>query len=141
SLTNTLVYEVQGGTQLLVSSLLTLVKDSLSLLALLVYLLWLNWQLTLFVALLFPAVAWVMRTLGKRLHRLTIDGQKATDELAYVVEENVLAWRIVPLHGAQRAQGARFGARGDRLRRLMQKSVAASGSMTPVTQMLSACAL
>lgn len=53
-LTNTLVYEVQQGTQMLVGALLTLVKDSFTLVALLAYLLWLNWQLTLFVGLLFP---------------------------------------------------------------------------------------
>ncbi len=58
--------------------------------------------------MLFPAVAWVMRTLRRRLHRLTVEGQKATDELAYVVEENVLAWRIVRLHGAARTQAERF---------------------------------
>ncbi|MFY7913128.1 MAG: ABC transporter transmembrane domain-containing protein, partial [Rubrivivax sp.] len=63
-LTNTLVYEVQQGATLLVGSLLTLVRDSLTLAALLIYLLWLNWQLTLFVSILFPAVAFVMRTLG-----------------------------------------------------------------------------
>jgi ATP-binding cassette, subfamily B, bacterial MsbA len=141
SLTNMLVFEVQYGTTLLVNSLLTLVRDSLTLVALLAYLMWLNWQLTLFVALLFPAVAWVMRTLGKRLHRITVDSQKATDELAYVVEENVLAWRIVRLHGAVRAQAARFGTQAEALRRLSLKSVVASATMTPITQMLAACAL
>ncbi len=140
-LTNTLVYEVQGGTQLLVNSLLTLVRDSLTLLALLAYLMWLNWQLTLFVALLFPAVALVMRLLGRRLHRITVDGQAATDELAYVVEENTLAWRIVRLHGAAAPQAERFFVRADQLRRLMMKSIVASGTMTPVTQILAACAL
>ena len=54
----------------------------------------------MFIGLLFPAVAWVMRIIGRRLHRLTKEGQRATDDLAYVVEENVLAWRIVRLHGA-----------------------------------------
>ncbi len=141
SLTNTLVYEVQSGTGLLVASLLTLIKDSLTLAALLVYLLWLNWQLTLFVALLFPVVALVMRTLGQRLHRLTVEGQAATDELAYVVEENVLAWRIVRLHAGARQQAARFEVHADRLRRLMIKSVAAGATMTPITQVLAACAL
>ena len=140
-LTNTLVYEVQSGTQLLVASLHTLVRDSLTLAALLAYLLWLNWQLTLFVGLLFPVVAWVMRTLGRRLHRLTVQGQQATDELAYVVEENVLAWRIVRLHAAARQQAARFQVQADALRRLMIKSVAAGATMTPVTQVLAACAL
>jgi ATP-binding cassette, subfamily B, bacterial MsbA len=140
-LTNTLVYEAQGGVGQLVSALLTLVRDSLTLLALLVYLLWLNWQLTLLIFLLFPAVALVMRMLGKRLHRLTVEGQKATDELAYVVEENVLAWRIVRLHGAAQRQSARFFQRSDRVRRLVLKAVVAAGTMTPVTQMLAACAL
>ncbi len=141
AMTNTLVYEAQGGVTLLVNSLLMLVRDSLTLVALLGYLLYLNWQLTLFVGLLFPAVGWVMRVIGRRLHRLTIEGQQATDELAYVVEENMLAWRIVRLHGAQAQQSSRFMASADRVRRLMLKAVVAGASMTPVTQMLASVAL
>ena len=140
-MTNTVVYEAQSGVVQLSSALLTLVRDSLVLVALLGYLLYLNWQLTLLVALLFPAVAWVMRTIGRRLHRLTVEGQQATDELAYVVEENMLAWRIVRLQGAQAQQGRRFSERAQRVRQLMMKAVVAGASMTPVTQMLSAVAL
>jgi len=140
-LTNTLVYEVQQGTTQLIGALLTLLKDSLTLLALLGYLLWLNWPLTLFVGLLFPTLALVMRTLGRRLHRLTVLGQGATDELAYVVEENVLAWRIVRLHGAGAQQAARFADKARLLRRLLLKSVVAAATITPVTQMLAAFAL
>lgn len=141
SLTNTLVYEAQTGVQMLVNALLTLVRDSAMVIALLAYLLYLNWQLTLLVALLFPALALVMRTLGRRLHRLTVEGQKATDELAYVVEENVLAWRIVRLHGAAPRQSARFLERAQAVRQLLMKAVVAGGSLTPITQMLSAFAL
>lgn len=141
ALTNTVVYEVQTGATQLVQSLQTLVRDSLTLLALLGYLMWLNWQLTLFVAILFPAVAWVMRTLSRRLHRLTVEGQRATDTLAYVVEENVLAWRIVRLHGAQQQQGERFDRNSLQLRRLALKSVVAQASMNPMTQILAACGL
>lgn len=141
ALTNTLVYEVQGGANLLVGSILALVKDTLTLLALVGYLLWLNWQLTLFVLVLFPALAWVMRTLSRRLHSLTLQGQAATDRLAYVVEENVLAWRIVRLHGAAQRQAERFGKASEELRRLSLKSVVASGVMTPISQILAAMAL
>jgi ATP-binding cassette, subfamily B, bacterial MsbA len=141
AMTNTVVYETQSGVTALVSCLLTLVRDTLTLVALLAYLLWLNWQLTLVVALLFPTVAWVMRVLGRRLHRLTVESQKATDELAYVVEENVLAWRIVRLHGAETTQAARFGERAETVKRLMLKGVVAAATMTPVTQILAACAL
>jgi subfamily B ATP-binding cassette protein MsbA len=140
-MTNTLVYEAQHGVNMLVSSVLSLARDSLSLVALLAYLLLLNWPLTLVVALLFPVVGLVMRALGRRLHRLTSETQNATDELAYVVEENMLAWRIVRLHGAELAQGQRFFDRAERVRRLMLKSMVAGGTMTPVTQIMAACAL
>ena len=140
-MTNTLVYEAQAGVTILVNSLLTLVRDTFVLVALLGYLLFLNWQLTLVVGLLFPAVGLVMRALGRRLHRLTLEGQKATDELAYVVEENVLAWRIVRLHGAERQQALRFHDHANAVRRLMMKALVAGATMTPVTQMLAACAL
>jgi len=140
-LTNTVVYEVQQGTTQLIGALLTLIKDALTLIALLAYLLWLNWQLTLFVGLLFPALAFVMRTLGRRLHRLTVSVQGATDELAYVMEENVLAWRIVRLHGAEPAQAGRFTERAQALRRLLLKSVVAGATLSPLTQMLAAVAL
>ncbi|MEO8060215.1 MAG: lipid A export permease/ATP-binding protein MsbA [Burkholderiales bacterium] len=141
SLVNTLSFEIQGGANQLVYSVQSLVRDSLTVVALLIYLLWQNWQLTLFVGILFPAVALVMRVLSKRLHRLTVESQKATDELAYVVEENVLAWRSVRLHAGEALQAARFGRVSDVLRRLSMKSVVAAATMTPITQVLAACAL
>ena len=141
SLTNTVVYEVQNGAQLLTQSLMTLARDSLTLLALVGYLLYLNWKLTLIVACLFPAVALVMRVLSRRLYRLTRENQTATDALAYVVEENVLAHRDVRLHAGQSAQSARFATLSQSLRRLSMKSTTASSAMTPITQMLAAVAL
>lgn len=141
SLANTLVYEVQTGTTLLVNALLSLLKDSLTLLALLGYLLYLNWRLTLIVFVIFPAVAWVMKVLSKRLYRVTQATQSATDTLAYVVEENVLAHRVVRLHGAQAQQAGRFAHISGQLRRLGMKSTAAAASMTPLTQLLAAAAL
>jgi subfamily B ATP-binding cassette protein MsbA len=141
SLTNTLVYEVQVGATWLVQALLVIVRDSLTIIALFGYLLWLNWRLTLLVALLAPAVALVMRVVSRRLDRLTRAHQAATDELAYVVEENVLAWRIVRLHGAAPTQSQRFGTQSQRLRRLMVKSAAAAAISSPVTQLIAAVAL
>ena len=140
-LTTTVVHEAQTGAVLLVNSALTAVRDSLSLVALFGYLIYLNWRLTLFVAVLFPTVAWVMRTVGQRLHRLNRESQAATDELAYVVEENALAWRIVRMHGAGPAQGARFEKHSTLLRRVLLKTTAAGAAITPLTQVFAAFAL
>jgi subfamily B ATP-binding cassette protein MsbA len=141
TLANTVVYEVQNGSTLLVNAVMGLTRDTLTLLALSGYLLYLNWKLTLIVALLIPAVAWVMRVLSSRLYKLTKSSQTATDSLAYVVEENVLAHRDIRLHAAQAGQAGRFAHLSDALRRLSMKSTAASAAMTPATQMLAAVAL
>jgi subfamily B ATP-binding cassette protein MsbA len=141
SLSNALVYEVQTGASMLVNSMLSLVRNGLTLLALTGYLFYLNWQLTLIVAAIFPAVALVMRVLTRRLHALTKVNQQVTDELAYVVEENVLAHREVRLYSAQELQSARFDALSSSLQKLAFKSTVAGAAMTPVTQMLAAAAL
>jgi subfamily B ATP-binding cassette protein MsbA len=141
ALTNIVAHEAQGGAVMLSSSGLALVRDLLTLVALFAYLLWMNWQLTLFVMVLFPVVAYAMRTLSRRLHRLTLEGQSASDQLAYAVEENVLAWRIVRLHNAQRQQTQRFDEMSDQMRRVSMKSVVAAATMTPLTQVLAAMAL
>lgn len=141
ALTNTLVYEVQTGAVMLVNSILSLVRNGLTLLALVGYLFYLNWKLTLIVAAIFPAVALVMRVLTGRVHRLTQASQEATDKLAYVVEENVLAHRDIRLYSAQQSQSERFSQLGEALRHLAMKSTVAGAAMTPMTQMLAAVAL
>ena len=141
SLSNSIVHEVQNAIYMLVNALTGLVKDGLALVALLVYLVYVNWQLTLVVTFLAPAVAWLMRTASRRLHRLAKTSQAATVELAYAVEENVLANRIVRLHGAEHAQAERFGVLSSALRRLAMKSAVASAAITPLMHMLAAAAL
>lgn len=141
SLSNTIVYEVQNGAVTLITSVMGLAKDSMVLVALVAYLLYLNWQLTLILVVLFPAVAFVTRTLSRRLYQIAKSSQGATDGLAYVVEENVLAQRVVRLHAAHAAQGKRFQLLSEGLRRLNMKSATASAAVTPMTHMMSAIAL
>ena len=140
-LTNTMVYEVNNGASLLVSTLLSFAKDLVTLMALMAYLLFLNWKLTLIVFAIVPPVAWIVKHLSHRLDRVTRAGQDATEELAYVVEENVLAYRMVRLHNAQAAQAQKFASFNLKLRQLALKGVVANSVMTPLIQMLAALAL
>lgn len=141
SLSNAIVYETQVGAAMLVNSLLSLTRNALTLIALMAYLLYLNWQLTLIVIAVFPAVAWVMRKLTSRLHTLTKANQEATEALAYVVEENVLAHKDIRLYSAEPSQAVRFEKLGETLRHLAMKATVAGAAMTPMTQMLAAVAL
>ena len=141
ALSNTVVYEVQNGATLIVQALLMLSRDGFTVIALLLYLLYTNWQLTLIVAVLLPSVSWIMKKLSKRLYHITKASQQATDELAYVVEENVLAHRVVRIHAAQPSQAGRFQTLSRKLRQLAIKATIASAAMTPLTQLLAAVAL
>jgi subfamily B ATP-binding cassette protein MsbA len=141
SLSNTVVFEVQSGVTLLVNCVIALLKDSMSMVALLGYLIYLNWKLTFIVLAIVPAVAWIIRTVSRRLYRIARSSHQATNELAYVVEENVLAARVVRLHGAQPAQARRFEDLGKALRRLALKSAAASAAITPLTHLVAAGSL
>lgn len=141
AISNTVVYEVYNGSQILNNAIIRLARDVMTLLALVGYLIFLNWKLMLVVSLLFPAVALVIQLLTRRLYRLTKQSQTATDNLAYVVEENVLAHRDVRLHGAQASQAERFDVLSHSLRRLSMKSTVAYASMSAITQVLAAIAL
>jgi subfamily B ATP-binding cassette protein MsbA len=141
ALSNTIVYEVQNGASQLVSAVIALARDGFTLIALLSYLMWLNWKLTLVVFTVAPGLSWIMKALSRRLYKLTKESQSATDDLAYVVEENVLAHRVVRLQGGQAHQTARFGQLASVLRRLALKTTVASAAMTPLTQIMAALSL
>jgi ATP-binding cassette, subfamily B, bacterial MsbA len=141
AIANTVVYEVFNGSSMMINAVMKLARDVLTLAALVAYLMFLNWKLMLIVSLLFPAVALVIQLLTRRLYRLTRESQVATDNLAYVVEENVLAHRDVRLHGAQAGQASRFEALSNTLRRLSIKSTVAYAGMSAITQVLAAMAL
>jgi ATP-binding cassette, subfamily B, bacterial MsbA len=140
-LTNTMVYEVNNGASLLVTTMLAFAKDLVTLLALLGYLLFLNWKLTIIVFAIFPPIAWVVKKLSKRLHNVVKASQDATEAVAYVVEENVLAYRVVRLHNAQTEQTDKFAQANQKLRQLALKAVVADSVMTPLIQIIAALAL
>ena len=141
SITNNIVYEIQQGANLLMNALQVLIRSSLQVVGFTAYLLWLNWRLTLLVVVLFPITGYLVRIVSKRLHKLNVAGQNATDDLAYVVEENVLAWRIVRLHGAAEQEQRRFEKSSGLMRSLNIKQQVAGSLMSPVTQVLASFAL
>lgn len=141
SINNTLTHEVHQGSSMMVMGLLTLGRDSLTLLALLAYLIYLNWQMILIVSLLFPALFWLIRVTTRRLSRLNRESMSANDTLAYVLEENVLAYREIRLQGAQSQQTERFHEKAEQAMRLSMKSTVSGSLITPFTQLLAALSL
>jgi ATP-binding cassette, subfamily B, bacterial MsbA len=141
ALANTIVFEATNGAILLLQSITTVVKDSLAILSLFGYLLYLNWKLTLIVVCIFPAVAFAMRALAKRVYKLTKASQSAIDQLAYVVEESVLAHKEIRIQGAEEQQKRRFHVLNALLERIAMKSAIAGSAVAPVTNLFGSIAL
>lgn len=141
ALANTIVFEATNGAILLLQSVTTVVKDSLTLAALVIYLLYLNWKLTLIVLFIFPIVAVAMRALAKRLYALTKASQSAIDQLAYVVEENVLAHKEIRIQSAEKQQQERFRTVNVLLQQIAMKSAVAGSAVAPITNLFGSIAL
>ncbi|HYQ70345.1 MAG TPA: ABC transporter transmembrane domain-containing protein, partial [Gammaproteobacteria bacterium] len=67
--------------------LVTLVKDSLIIVGLLAYALYLNWQLSLIALLIAPPTALIIRYFSRRMRRLSRSLQDSVGELTRVIQE------------------------------------------------------
>ena len=141
SLIGASVYEAQLALGMIFPGLLTLVRDSFTLIALFGYLLWVNWSLTLLtLAILLPLI-FTMRLISRRAKRLNTQMQKAAEETSYALEEGMLAAPVIRVHNAQQSFAERFDQINQRLRRTTVKTLVSGSTTTPVSQWLSALAV
>ena len=138
---NAIVFEVNQILGVLTSVMVTLVRDSLSVFFLLGYLFYLNWRLTLIVALILPGIGWLVSKINRRLRRLGREQQNLTNELSYIVEETVAGYKVVKIHNGEAYEMNRFAAMSQRLRGYAMRMTVAGGLAQPLTQILASVAL
>ena len=141
NLINAVVFEVNSVLSIMGGMLISLVRDSLTVLGLMGYLIYLNWQLTLVVLAIFPVIAFVMSKINRRLRALNREQQALTSDLAYIVEEAAAGYKIVKVHGAEEYEMKRFMEKAERLRQFILKSAVAGGLNQPITQLIASMAL
>ena len=130
--------EASNALSLTAEVLLTAVRESFTTIALLGLLLFDNWRLTLLTVVVGPTIAAVLRSIGKRLHRLNRESQAMLGEMTRAVQEAHDAGRIVKIYGGQAYETRRFNAINERLRRFAIKMQVAVGASTPATQIVAA---
>lgn len=136
-----LAFNVTQVTQAATSSLTTLVRDSVTVLGLLGYLVWLNWQLTLIVFALAPLTLWVVRIASTRLRGLSRKAQQNIGDLTQVIDEAVGGHRVVKLYGGEDYEQGRFRHAANLSRLFEMKRVAANAVYEPAIQFIAAIAL
>ena len=82
-----LTYDVQHITNLLSTAILNLVKDSLTLVGLLIVMFFQNWKLALISLIMIPLASFASRTLGKRMRKAATQAQEKSGFFTtYLVE-------------------------------------------------------
>ena len=111
-------------------------RDGLASLGLLAYLIYVNWQLTLLSLVTLPVLAWVLKSLHRRIKRLGGQAYESQLRLSGVVDDNSRAWRVVRTFDATQWEQARFEREAAYLRQTSLKSAASGALMSPVSQLV-----
>jgi subfamily B ATP-binding cassette protein MsbA len=134
-------FDVNNLAEASTSVLTVLVRDSVTIAALLAVLLWSNWKLTLIAFVVIPPIAIVVRAFSRRLRVMSRESQNAVGGIAEVLDEAIGNQRVVRVFGGQGYESERFERASQKIRRFAMKHAAAAAGTVPVTQLIVACAI
>jgi subfamily B ATP-binding cassette protein MsbA len=138
---NTVIGDVRQVVDMINSVFLAFVRDTLTVLALLGFLVYLNWKLTLVALVIVPLTSVIVRTTTKRLRRLNRDNQRVTGEMTQVVEEAARGHQVIRVFSGERYERERFEARSEALRGFSQRMTVAAAATVPITQIVTSLAV
>jgi subfamily B ATP-binding cassette protein MsbA len=141
ALLSKVAYDVSGVTAAGTTVITVVVKDSVAVIGLLAWMLYLNWKMTLIALLVGPAVAWFVKLLSRRLRRMAREAQNAMGGMVHVLEETIECHKVVKIFGGQDYEAGRFARAAQLLRGFNMRLVVPEALITPVTHMLAAVAL
>ncbi|TAM90479.1 MAG: lipid A export permease/ATP-binding protein MsbA [Candidimonas sp.] len=112
-----------------------LVRETLTVVALLGVLLYMSWPLTLIVLVMLPLPVAISRLFIRRLRRINRDTVNMNAELTHVVSEGIEGQRVIKLFDGYARESERFGYVNGRLRRFAMRGAVADAAMSPLAQL------
>ena len=120
---------------------ITLTRDTMIVFGLVCVLLYLNWQLSLVVALMFPLLSLLSRYYRNRLKNIIASSQQSIGTLNNVVNETHQGHRVVKLFGGQKQAASRFNEINNTIVRLGKKITQATAARSPFSELIASFAL
>jgi subfamily B ATP-binding cassette protein MsbA len=134
-------FDVTQVTTAATSVVTVLVRDALTVIGLLGWMLYLNWKLTLIALSVTPVTAIIIKLFSVRLRNTSRAVQQAVGNLTHVVEETIECQNVVKIFGGQEYEAARFFNAIDSARRSGMRQMMASAANVPIVQFVAAAAL
>ena len=136
-----ITFNVEQVTGAATKALKIVVRESLTVIALLSYMLYLNWRLCLIFLAVTPFIALVVTVVGKHFRRYSRRIQASMGDVTQVSNESIGAYREVRIFGGQSRQQDRFRSASEYNRIQSLKLALADALSTPVIQTLLALSL
>jgi subfamily B ATP-binding cassette protein MsbA len=133
-----IAYDVTGVAGAATNALTSLIKDSLAIVGLMAWLLYLNWQLTLITLSVVPFIAFVVRFFSKRLRAVARGQQESMGKITQVLQETIEGHKVVKIFGGQTYEEARFYKTVREQRRLAMRATMATAAQSPIVQFFAA---
>ncbi len=134
-------FDVEQVAEAATDAITIVVRDALTVMGLLVWMFYLNWQLSLVFLLLGPVIIILVSYVNKRFRRISSRIQASMGDVTQVSEEAISGHRVIKTFGGQAYEAAHFEEANEGNRRQVMKLIATSVASVQVIQIISACAL
>ena len=134
-------YDVNNVAAASSEALSSLIKDTLSIVGLLIWLFYLNWQLTLITLAMAPLIALAVTVFSRRLRKVSRGIQDSFGDITQVMQESVEGYKIIRIFGGQSYEKERFKDAVMNHRHLQMRAVVAAGGQKPIVQFFGALPL
>lgn len=123
------------------NSVTVLIRDTLTIVGLLGYLFYINWQLAAFALTLAPLIAWLVQKINRSFRRYSARIQNSMGDVTRVAKESLDGQRVVKVFNAQARQDAAFATVNELNRHSNMRLIGAKAMSNPVVQLVAAFGL
>ncbi len=134
-------FDVEQVAEAATDAVTIVIRDALTVMGLLAWMFYLNWQLSLIFLLLGPVIIVLVSYVNKRFRRISSRIQASMGDVTQVSEEAISGHRVIKTFGGQDYEASHFEEANEGNRRHVMKLIATSVASVQVIQMISAFAL
>jgi len=118
-----------------------IVRDSLTVVGLFAWLLWLDWKLTSITLAMLPLIAITVRYFNKRLRKISSQGQYSMANITHNIEEISTNNRLVKIFNAENFEKIRFNKYNEENRMIGMRATVASSAVSPLVQVITSLSI
>ena len=141
SLVSRFSYDVTQIKEASTNVLTVFVRDSLTIIGLFGWMLYVDWQLSMITLLTAPVIAVFLLFIRQRLRRMSLSVQESMGDINHLLSEVIAAQKIIKIFSAQKKEQERFQHVINRNRRYNMKFSGAAIASSPVVQLVTILAL